>query len=226
MPPRSFSETGAMGAGSGAGNSMGTPATNTVNDGGGMRLPRADDAIDTAQTEPSIGGYLHANPSSRPRPGQINPDARPPMLGPQDTSGIGGWGMQFRQDTGGWANNVTSFAEGGAIPTEEEGDQMTMGPANGLAAMMAKAVGSAKEVLAYGRKKHGLGGGDDGDDGAIPGAQAGLTRMPTVPASQSESGVKPLQPAPGKLPPTNNPFGKRAEAEPDEGAIDTEEEMA
>jgi hypothetical protein len=53
--------------------------------------------------------------------------------------------------------------------------------------------------------------------------------MPVAPASQSNSGVKPLQPMPGPLPPTSNPFGRRSEAAPDPdegGAIDTEEEMA
>lgn len=66
-----------------------------------------------------------------------------------------------------------------------------------------------------------------------PGQQA--SRMPSVPGSQSDSGIAPQQPAPGPLPPTSNPFGKRAETgEPDEpeqtqdapGGIDTEEELA
>ena len=138
-----------------------------------------------------------------------------------------GWRVPFTE-------NAVGFAEGGAIPTEE--DDMSMGPANGLMSMLAKATGSVKEVLAYGRRKHGLlpgeqPGGDD--EGAIPGVQANAGyqngRMPMVPGTQSESGVPPVRPAPGPLPPTSNPFGKRAEAEPEEttGAIDTdEEEMA
>jgi hypothetical protein len=129
-----------------------------------------------------------------------------------------------------FTENAVGFAEGGAIPTEEDG--MAMGPAKGLASAMAKATASVKEVLDYGRRKHGLIAGAGGDDeGAIPGAQASYqnNRMPMRPGSPSESGVPPVQPAPGPLPPTSNPFGKRAEAEPDNdemGAIDTEEDVA
>ncbi|OYV25241.1 MAG: hypothetical protein B7X08_06430, partial [Acidocella sp. 20-63-7] len=58
-------------------------------------------------------------------------------------------------------------------------------------------------------------------------AQAGYqnNRMPAVPGSQSESGVPPVQPMPGPLPPTANPFGKRADSDSDAGgAIDTSED--
>jgi hypothetical protein len=47
--------------------------------------------------------------------------------------------------------------------------------------------------------------------------------MPAKPYSETPR----PQPMPGPLPPTNNPFGKRAEAEPDGdegGAIPTDEE--
>jgi hypothetical protein len=59
--------------------------------------------------------------------------------------------------------------------------------------------------------------------------------MPMIPGNQSESGRPPLQPAPGPLPPTSNPFGKRADAGTDTdndndsdapGAIDTDEETS
>lgn len=221
MAPRDFSETGAMGAGTGAGNSM-TPQAPAPSPAAPPPPPQvsAPQGQSSGWQSPIVPGTNTITPDHNP--------IRPPLSLYQDTSGITPWGQQFRQQ-GGWSQGFTSrWAEGGAIPMEgEDPNNMPMGPANGLAAMMAKAVGSAKEILAYGRKKHGLGGGED--EGAIPGAQAGMTRMPTVPGTQSESGIKPLQPAPGRLPPTSNPFGKRAEAEPEDtgGAIDTdEEEMA
>ena len=49
------------------------------------------------------------------------------------------------------------------------------------------------------------------------GGQKQAANMPTIPGSQSESGIPPLQPAPGRLPPTSNPFGKRADAGDSDG---------
>lgn len=224
MAPRDFSETGAVGAGSGAGASPqggGSAATtgaisDAVSGAGGGQLAYA----------PTGGGGSPFEMPTAPRrnygAGEINPNARPGLGGPQDTTGITDWGRQFLQNTGGF--QTMSFAEGGAIPAEED----AVSQPNGLMDVIGKAMGTVQEVLAYGRKKHGIGAAQaaEGDEGAIPGAQAGMTQMPTRPGTQSESGVKPLQPAPGKLPPTDNPFGKRAEADTG-GAIDTdEEEMA
>lgn len=113
-----------------------------------------------------------------------------------------------------------AYAQGGAIDTEESSVD-PMGAMNG-AGNLSQALASVQSALAFGRKLHGLGGEEEG--GAVQTAD----RMPAVPGNQSESGVARPQPMPGPLPPTNNPFGKRAEAEPDgdEGAIDTDEDMA
>jgi hypothetical protein len=46
--------------------------------------------------------------------------------------------------------------------------------------------------------------------------------MPMIPGNQSESGIPKPQPF-GTLPPTNNPFGKRADASQD-GAIPTDDD--
>lgn len=143
------------------------------------------------------------------------------------------------------------LANGGAIEDDTDGspEQDTI----------SKALSSVDAVLAFGRKLHGLGGGDNegaintaGNMPTIPGnqsetpgpyqpgqprpqqmAQASYqnNRMPMRPGSQSESGVQPIQPAPGPLPPTNNPFGKRADAgdsdsDDQSGAIDTDEDTA
>lgn len=63
-----------------------------------------------------------------------------------------------------------------------------------------------------------------------PQKTAGLYPMPTKPAGQSETGIPPAAPGPGTLPPTNNPFGKRADSsdgDDDTGAIpDNDEDVA
>jgi len=125
---------------------------------------------------------------------------------------------------------MLNFADGGAIPTND-------GFSNGSPQQdaISKALSTVDGVLAYGRKLHGLGGGNE--EGAIKGAGTQMAsgyqngRMPAVPGSQSESGVPRPQPMPGPLPPTSNPFGKRAssddgDGQDQEGAIDTEEETA
>jgi hypothetical protein len=119
--------------------------------------------------------------------------------------------------------NGFMFADGGAIP-DDNGDGSSQ--MNGLQASINAALSTVDNVLSYGRKLHGLSGGNEEDDGAIKNTQV-AGRMPTVPGNSSDSGRAPIQPAPGPLPPTNNPFGKRADAGDDQGgAIDTDEETS
>lgn len=149
-------------------------------------------------------------------------DGQLPMVAP----GMGGRRDGAAQPMSNWGGgNGFGFAQGGAIPTEEDATEMggSMGRVD-----LTGALATVQSVLGFGRKLHGLGGDEQQEGGAIQEASGyGNGRMPAVPGNQSESGVKPVQPMPGPLPPTNNPFGKRAEAEPEEGgAIDTEEEVA
>lgn len=122
------------------------------------------------------------------------------------------------------------FDQGGGVPDadgDNDGDQnpgqgQSQNPGQGqsqnpgqdpMSAILQGALGSVDQVLQFGYKQYGLGGSQSGgvqDQEAQPQQQA--ANMPTVPASQSNSGVKPMQPMPGPLPPTNNPFGKRADA--------------
>lgn len=120
-----------------------------------------------------------------------------------------------------------AYAAGGAIDTGDNPMMGTMGAQ--LQFDLNSALGVVGNVLAYGRKLHGLGGDEDSGEGSGEGGAietAGV--MPTVPFSESQRD----RPMPGPLPPTSNPFGKRAEAEPDAepdsdsddtGVIDTEE---
>lgn len=100
----------------------------------------------------------------------------------------------------------------GAID-EETGNVNMAAPMAGPRFDMQAALAAVRGALDYGRRRHGLIGGQQ---------EAG--RMPAVPGTPSESGKR-EQPMPGPLPPTQNPFGKRAEAQPEE-AIETGEEPA
>ncbi len=122
-----------------------------------------------------------------------------------------------------------SYSEGGAISDDDEGNGSPDQDA------IQRALQSVDGVLAFGRKLHGLGGGDEEDGGAIKGTQMAQNsyqnnRMPAIPGNPSDSGIKPIQPEPGPLPPTSNPFGKRADAsdndQDDQGAISTDEDNA
>lgn len=102
-----------------------------------------------------------------------------------------------------------NYDEGGAID-DTEGDPNATDPqgsamGNSIQQSINAALQAVNDTLSYGRQLHGLGGGGD-NEGAIQTAD----RMPTVPGSQSNSGQPPVRPQPGPLPPTSNPFGKRA----------------
>jgi hypothetical protein len=110
------------------------------------------------------------------------------------------------------------FDGGGSVPDQDDMSDQTN---SGLGDRISLALATVDSALAYGRKLNGLGGDsgmDEGEDSsqAPPQQMAqdsyGNNRMPAVPGSQSNSGVPPIQPMPGPLPPTSNPFGKRADA--------------
>lgn len=190
--------------------------------------PRSDAEL---AGDPNLGATAYhgvRGTSNNPWGSQTQSWPSPPIGGAQDTSGQTPWGSQFRQNTG-----FIGFAEGGAIDEDPNGtDQMNSGMGNQLQQQINAALGVVDNVLSYGRKLHGLGGGDDGAISEKPQQMAGRTDMPVRPGGQSETGIPPERPAPGRLPPTSNPFGKRADASTEQsegddqstGAIDTEEQ--
>lgn len=131
------------------------------------------------------------------------------------------------------------FEDGGVVPDADDagaGANPNGGdPTSGTGDPITLALTTVDNALAYGRKLNGLPDGGQQDAAAmpmIPGNQSqtpgpykpGQPRpqqmaanMPMQPASQSESGVKPIQPMPGRLPPTSNPFGKRADNDQGDG---------
>jgi hypothetical protein len=121
-----------------------------------------------------------------------------------------------------------AFSQGGAIPDDTNGSPQQDA--------ISKALESVDQVLAFGRKLHGLGGGSNegaiqtaGADQRLPGDQ-GSWEGPMSPTKPSPA-PQPINPFP-QLPPGNNPFGKRADAGGDNdsddqaGAIDTDEDAA
>lgn len=98
--------------------------------------------------------------------------------------------------------SVPAYAQGGAIPTEEDNPLMdSMG--SQLQVDINSALGVVKDVFSYGRKLHGLGGGDD-EGGAVDTAQ-----MPSTPFR--ETPVPQPMPKPNSFPygPNEKPFGRR-----------------
>lgn len=251
MAPRPFSQDGAVGAQSGS-----TPAAPSASSSSSYVNPAAvglaganpfqqgGNGLSTPSGfNPAAVGLAGATPFGVDSPSLPTPSAGPSSVG------SGSSGMQ--RSAGGTSAQAVglAFADGGAIEDDgsaSDGSASGGGDTNGSPQQdaISKALSTVDGVLAYGRKLHGLGGGDN--EGAIPGATDGTQvadagyqngRMPAVPGNQSNSGVKPIQPMPGPLPPTSNPFGKRTSASADQsagddqasndkGAIDTEEEAA
>lgn len=233
--PTDFSADGAFGAGGGGSGTFGaqTGGTSVSDPGpGGGGLPSGWN-----QTEiDDVAGMAGKN-GQGPNP-YVGDASAPSGFDPaQEASAMGnGYNaadLTWNSELGGYLNSgaapqgvnpAFSFADGGAIDdgSGSSGDQL----GNSIQASINQALGTVDSVLQFGRKLHGLGGGDDSDsDGAIPGQQASMGyqngRMPAVPGNASDSGVKPIQPMPGPLPPASNPFGKRADAGDTSGAIDT-----
>lgn len=133
------------------------------------------------------------------------------------------------------------FEGGGTVPDQDDAgagaDPSSGDPTSGTGDPISLALTTVDNALAYGRKLNGLpsSGGDSQQAAAmptIPGNQSNTpgpyqpgqprpqqqaANMPMQPSSQSESGVKPIQPMPGRLPPTSNPFGKRADNDQGDG---------
>lgn len=226
MAPRSFSEDGAFGA-------AGTPT------GGTSVTDPGSSTVDWNST--NLAG--HGNPQmwSDPGKGSSSIANDNPMFAPQGADGSwnglkpgqstfapsDGSGIQHQYtNASGRSPYGLMFAEGGAIEDDLDGSINGSPPQDAI----MKALSTVDGVLAFGRKLHGLG---EGDNGAIKGTQV-AGRMPSVPGTPSDSGVRQPQPMPGPLPPTSNPFGKRVSENQDQGdqgddgkgAIDTEEETA
>lgn len=184
--PSASSTSGASSSAAGAPTAMNySPMSQPGGGGGASFVPQS---IPSANTAPQGGG---AAPSSQPSSGGSFPSFQTAPQG-------GGQGSNVPTSTGG-----IFFDEGGAVPD----DNATGGQQNPMDVILQRSMGSVDQVFQQMYKQYGLGGNDQQG-----GVQDEAANMPTVPGGQSESGVKPLQPAPGKLPPTSNPFGKRMAA--------------
>lgn len=190
-----------------------------------MAKPFADDGaagasgIPDADAAPSVGTGSGGTASSMDTgmgnisAGQAAQDYGAGALANGALNGVGGNFSQGPAPTtsasdvpAGWTNTIgTFFEQGGGVPDDSGSGADGSDP-------MSSALNTVDQVLQFGYSKYGLGGQQD-QGGGIQEANAGYSngRMPAVPGSQSNSGVPPLQPAPGPLPPTSNPFGKRAD---------------
>lgn len=267
----SFTDDGAIGAGDNLGANSGQAGFGNSNFGGSAPTtgspppPPASGSMTDTQAQAQYGAGITGNGELNGMGGNYtqHPTGSTDAAGnftPATASQLASWENEYNAGA-----PTMSFAQGGAVPTDDgDGDGEDTNGSPGQDAI-SKALDSVDAVLAYGRKLHGLGGGQAEDGGAIPGAQAGAMptipgnqsntpgpytpsqppqpqqmaagygngRMPAIPGNQSNSGAPPIQPQPGPLPPTSNPFGKRADAgddgdgdddsQPQGGAINTEE---
>jgi hypothetical protein len=258
MAPRDFSEDGAIGAGSSGSAGSQTGGFSQSDSFGGVGISYNFDGLPTmdgSSSPPPDGGGAQAadNAASSGAPalmsGGLTTTASNGPTAPQTPRiGTAAFTNQFIQNPHGY-QFAAAFEDGGAIDDTDGSPQQDH---------ISKALETVDQVLAFGRKLHGLGGGDNegaidtaaampmipGNQSETPGpyrpgggGQKMAANMPSIPGSQSESGRPPQQPMPGPLPPTSNPFGKRADAgnDPDQdgdddsgqpGAIDTDEDAA
>jgi len=109
------------------------------------------------------------------------------------------------------------FDQGGGVPDPDDAsgqsdpsqDPASQGSGQDpMSNVLQRALGSVDQVLQYGYQQFGLSTNAPAD-GSGGGIQDQAAAMPAVPGNPSDSGVPPLQPTPGPLPPTSNPFGKR-----------------
>jgi hypothetical protein len=227
MAPRNFAEDGAVGAGmnGSGGNYGGAIGGVTMNDPGpgGGSAPR-DNALTSLNSadgwetgSQALTDYTKASIASNSgvagtpgfetnsQGGQFHfrmlNDAENQQMG-DFTSHAGAGDPGAYVTSPGALPKYYGFAEGGAIPEDDDGPEYSdAGDSNGSPEQddLSKSLESVAGVLAFGRKLHGLGGL----------TQTAEARMPSRPGNQSESGRPPIQPMPGPLPPTQNPFGQR-----------------
>lgn len=212
--PKSFADDGAAGA---SGTPGGNAATANLGTGG---TPASWEASLPASSQSYLQNY------QTPGASEVGGSLGDQMLGQSYTvSPTGekeGVGAQYGEDLGGGYSPSTglptmAFSAGGSMPDDGSSDDNDDGstyqpddssqgqPAPQDADRMSLALASVDSGLSYGRQKNGLPTDmDDGSDG-----QQQAANMPMRPGNPSDSGVPPLQPSPGPLPPTNNPFGKR-----------------
>jgi hypothetical protein len=204
MAPRDFNEDGAAGAFGGNG---GSPASGSS----GPFTPQSFGAA-TQAGNPMTGipDDLANRPGELNGPGLAGVDRSkaPSLINPASlgSSFHGAWNGGYGIDGGSSSSSGSSFygppvqhfgfADGGAVP-DDSGDQ------SGGDDLISLALASVDGALDYGRNKYGLSGGA-ADDGSSQQASA----IPIAPGTQSESGSR-ERPAPGPLPPTSNPFGRR-----------------
>jgi hypothetical protein len=197
--PKSFSEDGAFGA---SGPPQGTAGT-FGNQPGGVPGTGASGMITDAQALAEFGPGAFAN-------GALNGMGGVFQQAPASNDPVGSQAWNSEHSGGGNLNMM--FEDGGSVPEQDQSGD----PTSGTGDPISLALTTVDSALAYGRKLNGL----PTDDGSSPQQMAMGARMPSIPGTQSNSGTKPIQPMPGPLPPTSNPFGKRADNSQGDGDSD------
>ncbi len=204
MPPKDFSQDGAFGAGGGSPGQQ-TGGT-SVSDFGRPASPAAS-GVDIPPDDTVAA----------PRKGYAGLSGSYPVFG-------GAAVLPYSFADGGLVTDSDGDDDGDTPGGDGDQDNQTPDHTDDFQQRINAALETVDNALSYGRKLHGLSGG-----------QQTAAAMPMIPGTQSESGIPPKrptpppakmaaampavpgnpygqqreQPAPGPLPPTNNPFGKR-----------------
>lgn len=206
--PNSFANDGAFGAGGPGMSTAPVPGQNPASTTGTPSSSAAASQSATGTSPPGasqvpaawmangalngLGGVYSQNPATNAPPGSDAANFNASLASAPANSSL---------------YSASFFAAGGAVP-DDNGASQQQDPASDT---LQQALGSANQALQMVYKQFGL-GGDQSQAGGVQEA----VNMPTVPAGQSETGIPPQRPAPGPLPPTSNPFGKRAGIQDDE----------
>lgn len=168
--------------------------------------------------DPSVTPYGGTRSFERPPPGAIPdlgagengvPDPQQQAPGTPTSAQVAPGSPQPARTTNYSQGGSVGYSEGGAIP--EPGDEIS-GVDNDPSNDLTSALDTVKAALDYGRQLHGITGGDQAAAmPTIPGTQSesGIPRprpggpgtqrlsaaMPTIPGTQSESGIPPQRPS-------------------------------
>jgi hypothetical protein len=204
--PRSFSEDGAAGA-SGGNPSLGLN-NGSMTDTPPSTVTSPNVSSGLSKTTTSLGGAV---PTLRGGAGVQSGMADPSSFSAFDWATMNGTNPNAPVMSDPMS---LYFDQGGAVPEDVDSsggsdgsDPSSQSASEGSNGLIAQALAAVQDTLKFTRDQYGITGDQQGGDQQGGGQQ--VAGMATVPGSQSNSGIPPLQPAPGPLPPTSNPFGQR-----------------
>jgi len=210
--PKDFSVDGAVGAGGpGMSSAPGMASSSSVPPSASTTppAPQVPAALDYAGAAGGGGGGLslpseQRTPSAGGAPAPSGGISEAPTQYPSFQTGNAPGSSQGSNVPQG--TNGIFFDQGGGVPDDAGSGDPSQQGADPMSSILQRSLGSVDQTLQQMYKQYGLGG----DSQAGGGVQDEAASMSTIPGNQSNSGIPPLQPGPGTLAPSSNPFGQRS----------------